>query len=529
MSGNSFGKQPGGGFAKFTEQSLNSMRYAVEEAQLLGQPHIGTEHILLGLLREEQGIAYSVLHAAGVTLPSARAIVASPAEGDTEEPVDTETEPGLTQHAKQALEYSISEAPHSPSIYVSPQHILLGLLRVQDGAAIKVLERLGVQPDALRSAVMSAEGLPPASSPAQRASSIGAWLMAATQPRNENTAMSQHRFDKFTERARTVLQLSQEEAQRFNHNYIGTEHILLGLVREGEGVAAQALGSMGIELHKVRSAVEFIIGRGDRVVIGEIGLTPRSKRVIELAVDEARRLHHDYIGTEHLLLGLVREGEGVAAGVLESLGASLERVRMYTLAVLKGEVAEVKPAGEQWRAVRFPTPSSETQIFTSQFGGMVRSNHATASLAKAVERAAAEALLLNSPTLRKEHLLLGLLGVPGSIATRVLNSLGITLETSRQRIVDAVEHTGVDVVAELKVPAETVIYIHRPSETPSVKANTGDLLLTILSDYPEGAAQEQGAGSDILLKLLAESGHTPEQVREAVQRALSSGVAGEEL
>ena len=123
------------------------------------------------------------------------------------------------------------------------------------------------------------------------------------------------RFDKFTERARRVLTLAQEEAQRFNHNYIGTEHLLLGLVREGDGVAAKVLANLGVELNKVRSAVEFIIGRGDRAVLGEIGLTPRAKKVIELAVDEARRLNHHYIGTEHLLLGLVREGEGIAAGV----------------------------------------------------------------------------------------------------------------------------------------------------------------------------------------------------------------------
>src|SRR2546425_2561805 len=142
------------------------------------------------------------------------------------------------------------------------------------------------------------------------------------------------RFDKFTERARRVLTLAQEEALRFNHNYIGTEHLLLGLVREGEGVAAKVLANLGVELNKVRSAVEFIIGRGDRAVMGEIGLTPRAKKVIELAVDEARRLGHHYIGTEHLLLGLVREGEGIAAGVLESLGVSLDKVRAEVTRIL---------------------------------------------------------------------------------------------------------------------------------------------------------------------------------------------------
>ncbi len=142
------------------------------------------------------------------------------------------------------------------------------------------------------------------------------------------------RFEKFSERARRVLSLAQEEAQRFNHNYIGTEHILLGLVRETEGVAARVLSGLSVDLSKVRSAVEFIIGRGEKPAQGEIGLTPRAKKVVELAVDEARRMNHTYIGTEHLLIGLLREGEGVAAGVLESLGVTLEKVRTETHRIL---------------------------------------------------------------------------------------------------------------------------------------------------------------------------------------------------
>ncbi|MEE9490891.1 MAG: ATP-dependent Clp protease ATP-binding subunit, partial [Dehalococcoidia bacterium] len=135
-----------------------------------------------------------------------------------------------------------------------------------------------------------------------------------------------NRFDKFTERARKVLALAQEEARRFDHSYIGTEHILLGLVREEEGMGTKILSNLGIGLNKVRSAVEFIIGRGEGSTQNEVGLTPRAKKVIELAVDEARFLGHQYIGTEHILLGLLRESEGVAAGVLESLGVSVERV-----------------------------------------------------------------------------------------------------------------------------------------------------------------------------------------------------------
>ena len=135
------------------------------------------------------------------------------------------------------------------------------------------------------------------------------------------------RFEKFSERARRVLTLAQEEAQHLNHSYIGTEHILLGLLREEEGVAAKVLTNLGVSLTKVRSGVEFIIGRGDKPSSSEIGLTPRAKRVIELAIDEARQLGHNYIGTEHLLLGLLHEGGGVAAGVLDSFSITLEQVR----------------------------------------------------------------------------------------------------------------------------------------------------------------------------------------------------------
>ena len=153
------------------------------------------------------------------------------------------------------------------------------------------------------------------------------------------------RFEKFSERARRVLSLAQEEAQRFNHNYIGTEHILLGLVRETEGVAARVLSSLSVDLSKVRSAVEFIIGRGEKPAQGEIGLTPRAKKVVELAVDEARRMNHTYIGTEHLLIGLLREGEGVAAGVLESLGVTLDKVRTETHRILSHTSGQGQQSG----------------------------------------------------------------------------------------------------------------------------------------------------------------------------------------
>jgi ATP-dependent Clp protease ATP-binding subunit ClpC len=142
------------------------------------------------------------------------------------------------------------------------------------------------------------------------------------------------KFDRFTKRARRVLTLAQEEAQRLNHNYIGTEHLLLGLVREENGVAVRVLRDLGVDPRQIRERVERTVGRGQRAMYGKLSLTPRTKRVIELAVDEARRLGHHYIGTEHLLLGLVRAGEGVAVDVLKGLGVGLDKVRSQTARVM---------------------------------------------------------------------------------------------------------------------------------------------------------------------------------------------------
>jgi ATP-dependent Clp protease ATP-binding subunit ClpA len=144
-------------------------------------------------------------------------------------------------------------------------------------------------------------------------------------------------FERFTDRARRVVVLAQEEARMLNHNYIGTEHLLLGLVHEGEGVAARALESLGISLQAVRLPVEEIIGQGQQAPAGHMPLTPRAKKVIELAGREASDLGHNYIGTEHLLLGLIREGEGVAAQVLVKLGADFAGVREQVIQLLGGQ------------------------------------------------------------------------------------------------------------------------------------------------------------------------------------------------
>jgi ATP-dependent Clp protease ATP-binding subunit ClpA len=162
-------------------------------------------------------------------------------------------------------------------------------------------------------------------------------------------------FERFTDRARRVVVLAQEEARLLNHNYIGTEHILLGLAHEGQGVAAKALESLGIRLEALRSQVQEIIGQDQQGPTGHIPFTPRAKKVLELSLREAKQLGHNYIGTEHLLLGLVREGEGVAAQVLIRLGGDLSRVRQQVIGLLSGSAGGAEAAAGM-RPVPMPPP-----------------------------------------------------------------------------------------------------------------------------------------------------------------------------
>jgi ATP-dependent Clp protease ATP-binding subunit ClpC len=171
-------------------------------------------------------------------------------------------------------------------------------------------------------------------------------------------------FERFTDRARRVIVLAQEEARLLNHNYIGTEHLLLGLIAEGEGVAATALERMGVDLGTVRRQVEEIIGHGEKAQSGHIPFTPRAKKVLELSLREALQLGHNYIGTEHILLGLVREGEGVAAQVLQKLGLQLQRTRDEVLALLSGSTGarQVLPPTEAMAAAGPSVPALRWRV-----------------------------------------------------------------------------------------------------------------------------------------------------------------------
>ncbi|HOW88459.1 MAG TPA: Clp protease N-terminal domain-containing protein, partial [Candidatus Omnitrophota bacterium] len=172
-------------------------------------------------------------------------------------------------------------------------------------------------------------------------------------------------FDRFTERARKVIILAKEEAKRFNHDYIGTEHILLGLIKEGESVAAAVLQNLGLSLDTIRLEVEKLVQFGPSTVVsGDIPFTPKAKKVIELAMDEARRLGHNYIGTEHLLLGLIKEGEGVASHVLMNVGLDLNKVRAEVIKLLGSTTPGGEPGGGSQAGPAGPGAGSKAKTKT---------------------------------------------------------------------------------------------------------------------------------------------------------------------
>ena len=300
-------------------------------------------------------------------------------------------------------------------------------------------------------------------------------------------------FDRFNDRAKRVLALAQDEAIRFNHNYIGAEHLLLGLVREGEGVAARVLDSLGVELSKVRAAVEFTIGRGDATTSpSEITLTPRVKKIIELAIDEARKLGHSHVGTEHLLLGIVREGESVASGVLQSLGVKLETVRHQVIAALGREAGG--PA---------PGPSITTRM--SVASPLDRLDDAAKRVLALAQN---EAFGFGHSWIGTDHLLLGLISANGTLAQRVLGELGVKLEPARET------------VAKTEAPGPEW-------QTPGVGLTPRGMRLVEAADRLAGggpirpeclllayAADQDAPGS----KILASLGATPAAIRDLINK-----------
>ena len=223
-------------------------------------------------------------------------------------------------------------------------------------------------------------------------------------------------FERFTDRARRVVVLAQEEARLLDHNYIGTEHLLLGLVHEGEGIAARVLRTAGVDLDLLRAAVEDIIGRGDSTPSGHIPFTPSAKKVLELSLREALELGHNYIGTEHLLLGLIRQEDGVAAVTLAARGLDLERTRRQVVEITSGAKADVEPE-------RLYATGQERRPF----------------LLTAFTAVAREAKDRLHDDVGSEHVLLWLLSRQDSGAVRALEAEGVDLTALRSRLEQLLE------------------------------------------------------------------------------------------
>ena len=333
-------------FDKFTERSRRVLQYAQEEAQRFQHNYIGTEHLLLGLIRESEGVGAKVLANLGVELNKVQsAVEAIIGRGDR----ITLDESGLTPRGKRVIELAVDEARRLSHHYIGTEHLLLGMVREGEGIAAGVLESLGVRLENTRAATIRTlhqEELA-SSNESTSTQSMNTPLQVATEPIKPRTVgIVQTKSSRsysgypFTEQAHTVLTNAHEEALRFDHNYIGGEHLLLGMVIEGEGVASTVLHNVGVDLNRVRQAIAFIIGFGDHYVAGEIGLTPRAKRILEFASDDAHNMNNAYVGTEHLLLGLISQPEGIAAGILNSIGVELSSIRTEILRALQQATCE---------------------------------------------------------------------------------------------------------------------------------------------------------------------------------------------
>ena len=306
-------------------------------------------------------------------------------------------------------------------------------------------------------------------------------------------------FDRFSDRGKRVLALAQDEAIRHNHNYIGTEHLLAALLRDGDTVAARALTSLGIELGKVRTALEFIIGRGAQPTSpSEITLSPRTKKVIELSIDEARRMGQRHLGPEHILLGLIREGEGIASGLIESLGVTLSAVRTRLLELLAESGT--------------PPPASYAAPRPTNAHGSGPFNRFTDRSKRVLALAQDEAIRMGHTYIGPEHLLLGLarladLTPADPSMKQIFDTLGLTIEQIRTELGKVIPPSGQpSAPTEITLSPETkevLQFVHESTADKPVVPE--DLLLGIVHD-------EQSFGVQLLTRL----GVTPERVRAAV-------------
>jgi len=317
----------------FTDRARLVLQLANQEAQRVNHEYIGTEHILLGLVMEETGVAANVLKNFDIDLRRTRLEVQKILQILPHKVIEKLPQ---TPKVKKVIDHAIEEARNLNHNYIGTEHLLLGLLREEESVAAQILINLGLNLEVVREEVLKSLGH---KVPLEEKSDTPEALRPLIVRREGEVGGEGEPVQMdglLTDRARLVLELANQEAQRFNHEYIGTEHILLGLRKERCGVAANVLKWFDLDLPRLRLEVEQIVQCGPNVSsFGKLPPTPKAKKVVEYAIEEAHVLNNASVGTEHLLLGLLRDQETVAAQILINLGLKLEDVREEVLKTLR--------------------------------------------------------------------------------------------------------------------------------------------------------------------------------------------------
>jgi ATP-dependent Clp protease ATP-binding subunit ClpA len=313
----------------FTERTRKVLALSREEALKLNHEYVGTEHILLGLIREGEGVAAAVFMQLNVDVDGIVKMIEDIVKRGLVAPSYTPDLP-YTSRAKKVLELSMAEAKALSHSYVGTEHLLLGLLREEKGIAAQVLTESGLTLEIARAEVIRLLGFEtPTNESGQPMAFTG--HVTATQ-----RVVADNGYN-FTEHIRSVLGRAREEAHRLGHPYIGTEHLLLALILEGDGIGLNALRNLNIDVEAIRQNIEdtVSVGRRDQtIMLNDLPFTSLGKKALELAIAEAKDMNQVYVGTEHLLLGILREEKGIAAMVLTDAGLTLPDARAEILRLL---------------------------------------------------------------------------------------------------------------------------------------------------------------------------------------------------
>ena len=459
----------------FTDRVRKVLAMAREAASHLSHEYVGTEHILLGILAEGEGVASTVLQNLGVDFDALRSSVINSVKRG-----QGPTGPDLpyTSRAKKVLELAMSEARELDHTHVGTEHLLLGLFREKKGIAAQVLADAGLTLEKARVEtlrILGADGsTPPSGTEAHRVNELRVHPSAGALGYN------------FTERTRKVLALTRDEADRLGHPYIGTEHILLGLLAEGEGVASTVLQNLGVDFDALRSAILNMVkpGRG-RPTGPDLPYTFAAKKVLELGMSETRDLHHTAVGTEHLLLGLLGEAKGIAAWVLVGAGVTLEKAREETLRILGTEIRSSSRVAE---------PGGSIGKRAGALIGRAAAEHLPKSARRLREICGSAhdvAVERQSPIIAPTHLAIALLRHRGGMANAALDRLNFdraavlsALNEVAPRGTTPVDPEGVVTAApEVVVAIEAMEELRR--ESNAATAGSHHLLLALIMTAPD--------------------------------------------